>query len=172
MRKTDKKDLDAIVWLAQIRWPKEIECPFCQSRDVSDLIKTRGIWQCRSCREQFGVFHKTIFEGIRIKPSLLPKYLDLYFQNYPKRYSIRKFMSDSGLKTYSTAQRLFKKISTRLEKSDRYYLEQYNELLKLRSLYEVNSSDYEEITLYINEAKKPISNKTFEEKIKVLFENT
>lgn len=84
MRKTNKADLETIEWLALIRWPHGIKCPSCQSGDISDLVKTRGIWQCRSCRVQFGIFNGTRFEGTRLSPFKLKKFVEHYFNESVK----------------------------------------------------------------------------------------
>lgn len=91
MRKTNKADLETIEWLAQIRWPHGIKCPSCQSGDISELVQTRGIWQCRSCRVQFGIFNGTRFEGTRLSPYKFKEFVGHYFNESLKNgYEIYK----------------------------------------------------------------------------------
>jgi transposase-like protein len=49
-------------FLAEMRWPSEIECPRCGSTDISKLMLPRRIWNCRGCKKQFSVKVGTIFE--------------------------------------------------------------------------------------------------------------
>jgi len=62
-------------FLAAIRWPKEIRCPLCHSKDVGKMVITfpknragevrktpRRVWNCKNCRKQFTVKVGTIFE--------------------------------------------------------------------------------------------------------------
>lgn len=136
MRKPNKDDLETIEWLARIRWPHGIKCPSCQSGDISELVKTRGIWQCRSCRLQFGVFNGTRFEGTRLSPFKLSAAIVHYYigsiENYesyateilPRKgnkiklsetkyrwlgpIGVQKFAK--AFKSFSTAQRLHLKL--------------------------------------------------------------
>jgi len=48
--------------LIEARWPGgEVECPHCSSPDVT-FIKTRRVWQCKSCRKQFSIKVGTVME--------------------------------------------------------------------------------------------------------------
>ena len=49
-------------FLAGMRWPKGVRCPRCNSKKVGDLMKSRRIWNCKSCKKQFSVKVGTIFE--------------------------------------------------------------------------------------------------------------
>jgi transposase-like protein len=62
-------------FLVTMRWPKEIRCPLCDSKDVGKLVITftknrkgevretpRRVWNCKNCRKQFTVKVGTIFE--------------------------------------------------------------------------------------------------------------
>lgn len=129
MRNASKDDLDAIRDLSYIRWSKDTACPFCLSRDVSGLIETRGIYQCRShkCRKQFGVFHGTKWQGKKIGPSQFKKQVRAIFEmmkvviledhvfrvsQYGGSHPIliidissRSFMNILGITSYSTAHK-------------------------------------------------------------------
>lgn len=52
-------------------WPEGVVCPFCQ-HDRVYTIKTRRMWQCKSCNKQFSVKVGTIFED---SPLSLDKWL-------------------------------------------------------------------------------------------------
>lgn len=48
-------------FLAALRWENGPICPECNSNDVM-LLRTRGIYKCRSCKKQFSIKVGTIFE--------------------------------------------------------------------------------------------------------------
>jgi transposase-like protein len=58
-------------FLAGLRWPNGVVCPFCQSEKVGH-IATRSLWRCKDCRKQFSVKKGTIFED---SPIPLSKWL-------------------------------------------------------------------------------------------------
>ncbi len=58
-------------FLAGLRWPNGVVCPFCQSDKVGH-IATRSLWRCKDCRKQFSVKKGTIFED---SPIPLSKWL-------------------------------------------------------------------------------------------------
>src|SRR5713226_387016 len=41
-------------FLSQMRWPNGVECPACDSREVS-YLSTRRLWKCKACKKQFSV---------------------------------------------------------------------------------------------------------------------
>ena len=61
-------------FMVSMRWPEEIQCPNCDSKDIGklvvvtknrkgELIKSpRRVWNCKNCRKQFTVKVGTIFE--------------------------------------------------------------------------------------------------------------
>jgi transposase-like protein len=53
--------------MAELRWPKGVECPRCGSREVS-FIPTRRIWECKTKhpKRQFSVKVGTVFEDSAI----------------------------------------------------------------------------------------------------------
>lgn len=131
MRRTNKTELETIEWLARIRWPNGVKCPSCASRDVSGLVVSRGIWQCRSCRGQFGIFKGTRFEGTRLSPIRLAELIIHYFkdslENYERVWASKEAIKSGKIShrwrgpigvrafqkyvtTYSTAQRIHKKL--------------------------------------------------------------
>jgi transposase-like protein len=58
-------------FLASMRWPNGVTCPFCDSARVG-FIATRSLWRCKDCRKQFSVKKGTIFED---SPISLSKWL-------------------------------------------------------------------------------------------------
>jgi len=60
-------------FLAGLRWPNGVECPYCGSDRVG-YLQTRGVWKCKDkdCRRQFSVKKGTIFED---SPIPLSKWL-------------------------------------------------------------------------------------------------
>jgi transposase-like protein len=62
-------------FLIEMRWPRGIRCPFCDSKDVGKMVVTytknrkgevrknpRRVWNCKGCHRQFTVKVGTIFE--------------------------------------------------------------------------------------------------------------
>src|ERR1051325_10626162 len=48
-------------FLMQMRWPNGVECPACDSREVS-YLSTRRLWKCKACKKQFSVKVGTVME--------------------------------------------------------------------------------------------------------------
>lgn len=135
MRRTNKTELETIEWLARIRWPNGVKCPTCDARDVSGLFISRGIWQCRTCRSQFGGFKGTRFEGTRLSPVKIYGFITYYYlgllqnnerfyantSDYKNKKISERWKGSIGVlalqeaipehfKTYSTLQRIHKKL--------------------------------------------------------------
>jgi transposase-like protein len=51
----------SFAFVVQMRWPNGVTCPRCAA-DKPSLIRSRRIWECRSCRKQFSIKVGTIFE--------------------------------------------------------------------------------------------------------------
>lgn len=49
-------------FVAELRWPDGPRCPHCEGDNIGH-IKSRQMYQCRTCRKQFSVKRGTIFEG-------------------------------------------------------------------------------------------------------------
>jgi transposase-like protein len=67
-------DLDTCTtFMAQIRWPEGVTCPYCEGKAVS-YLSSRRIWKCmnRVCHKQFSVKVGTIMED---SPITLDKWL-------------------------------------------------------------------------------------------------
>jgi transposase-like protein len=56
---SDKQN--AFDFVVGLRWPESVTCPHCKSLEHY-FVKTRLIWQCKSCKKQFSVKTGTIFE--------------------------------------------------------------------------------------------------------------
>lgn len=80
MRNASKKDIESIQRLSLCRWKYSVKCPSCASTSISDLIIGRGLYQCRDCRKQFGVFKGTEWEGTRMNPSQWELYVRTLFR--------------------------------------------------------------------------------------------
>ena len=62
-------DLDTCTtFMAQIRWPNGVTCPYCQSQAVS-YLSSRRIWKCmmKECHRQFSVKVGSVMEDSPIK---------------------------------------------------------------------------------------------------------
>ena len=51
----------ALAFMVTLRWPAGVACPHCGDMAVS-FLKTRRIWKCKGCHQQFSVKIGTIFE--------------------------------------------------------------------------------------------------------------
>lgn len=52
---------NALVFMAQLRWPEGVTCPRCNASEVS-YLSTRYLWKCKGCKKQFSVKVGTIME--------------------------------------------------------------------------------------------------------------
>jgi transposase-like protein len=62
-------DLDTCTtFMAQMRWPQGVTCPYCESKAVS-YVSSRRIWKCmnKACHRQFSVKVGTVMEDSPIK---------------------------------------------------------------------------------------------------------
>lgn len=93
-------DIECRTYLEELRWPKGIACPRCNSRTIS-RIKARKVFDCDGCRYQFSVTAGTLFHDSHLA---LPKwFLAIYLM-----CESRKGMSANQLKrmlkvSYKTA---------------------------------------------------------------------
>jgi transposase-like protein len=107
---TPKTLIDAVVYfadadnslryLAEKRWPKGVECPYCDAKSPM-FLATRRIWKCRSCRKQFSLKVGTIFEDspIPLNKWLAAMWLIANCKNGVSSYEIGK---DLGLTQKTT----------------------------------------------------------------------
>jgi transposase-like protein len=63
-------DAECRAYIEELRWPKGVECPRCQSKAIS-RIKARKVFDCDGCRYQFSVTAGTIFHDSHLP---LPKW--------------------------------------------------------------------------------------------------
>jgi transposase-like protein len=61
----------SLSFVARLRWPDGISCPYCQAPEPS-FLSTRRIWKCKGCKKQFSAKVGTIFED---SPIPLEKWL-------------------------------------------------------------------------------------------------
>jgi len=61
----------SLSFVARLRWPDGVSCPYCQASEPS-FLSTRRIWKCRACKKQFSAKAGTIFED---SPIALEKWL-------------------------------------------------------------------------------------------------
>jgi transposase-like protein len=61
----------SLEFVARLRWPDGVACPYCQAPEPS-FLSTRRIWKCRACKKQFSAKVGTIFED---SPISLEKWL-------------------------------------------------------------------------------------------------
>lgn len=75
-------DIECRAYLEDLRWPKGIECPRCQSKSIS-RIKERKQFDCDGCRYQFSVTAGTIFHDSHLP---LPKwFLAIFLMSESKK---------------------------------------------------------------------------------------
>jgi transposase-like protein len=58
-------------FLTQMRWPNGVECPLCESKELS-YLSTRRIWKCKACKKQFSIKVGSLMED---SPITLDKWL-------------------------------------------------------------------------------------------------
>jgi transposase-like protein len=63
-------DAECRAYLEELRWPKGVECPRCQSKSVSRL-QARKVFDCDKCRYQFSATAGTLFHDSHLP---LPKW--------------------------------------------------------------------------------------------------
>ena len=63
-------------FLAKLRWPEGPVCPRCGGKEHS-YLRTRRLWKCKACKNQFSVKVGTIFEG---SPVGLDKWLAMIWR--------------------------------------------------------------------------------------------
>jgi transposase-like protein len=68
-------DAECRAYLEELRWPKGVTCPRCQSQAIS-RIKARKMFDCDGCRYQFSVTAGTIFHDSHLP---LPKWFMAIF---------------------------------------------------------------------------------------------
>ena len=59
---TEDKCIEA---LAELRWPKGVECPKCESKRIGQ-IETRKLFQCNDCEYQFSVRVGTVLQDSKL----------------------------------------------------------------------------------------------------------
>jgi transposase-like protein len=93
--------------LEDIRWPKGIECPHCQSKNVVRIqaksAKVRdGLLRCKDCRKQFTVMIGTVMQGSHIT---LRQWVQAFYSicSHKKGVSALQLQRNLGLHSYESA---------------------------------------------------------------------
>ncbi len=87
--------------LEQLRWGKNITCPYCEKKEIRVVDTLKKRYFCKSCNEQFSLFTDTIFEGTLLE-------LPIWFQiialmlNAKSGMSAKEIQRNIGV-TYKTA---------------------------------------------------------------------
>src|SRR5712671_6415033 len=68
--------------LTELRWPKGVSCPRCQSKSISRVID-RDQYDCNACRYQFSVTSGTIFHDTHLP--LTKWFLAIYLMTESKK---------------------------------------------------------------------------------------
>src|SRR5947199_5165869 len=68
--------------LTELRWPKGVTCPRCESNSVSRVIE-RDQYDCNKCRYQFSATSRTIFHDTHLP--LSKWFLAIYFMTESKK---------------------------------------------------------------------------------------
>ena len=68
--------------LTQLRWPKGVACPRCESKSISRVIE-RDQYDCNRCRYQFSATSGTIFHDTHLP--LSKWFLAIYFMTESKK---------------------------------------------------------------------------------------
>ena len=113
-------DDDACIdWLAAWRWPGGFSCPACGCREATRL-RTRPLWQCRTCREQTSVTAGTALH--RTKLPLVSWVFALWLVSRRKNsVSALQLQRELGV-AYRTAWLLLQKVRRTLAETGEYPL--------------------------------------------------
>ena len=64
-------DATAAAWIAKIRWPDGVRCPYCKSDHVQEKTKHPTMpYRCRSCRKFFSVRTGTAMQHSKLGPQV------------------------------------------------------------------------------------------------------
>src|ERR1022692_4952694 len=86
--------------LAQLRWPKGVACPRCESASISRVIE-RDQYDCNACRYQFSVTSGTIFHDTHLP--LSKWFLAIYLMTESKKGMSALQMKRTLATSYETA---------------------------------------------------------------------
>ena len=92
-------------YLEKLRWPNGVECPHCNSQEVTKLAGHKhreGVYQCNTCHKQFTFTVGTVMEDSHIP---LKKWLMAFHLmcSSKKGVSAKQLQRDLGLSSYETA---------------------------------------------------------------------
>jgi transposase-like protein len=101
--------------LEELRWPRGVKCPRCQSEKIS-RIRKRFQYDCDSCRYQFSVTSGTIFHDSHLP--LVKWFATTYLMCESKKgVSANQIKRTLGLKSYQTAWYLCHRIRKAIEEA-------------------------------------------------------
>src|SRR2546423_15697880 len=86
--------------LVELRWPRGVTCPRCQSKSISKVLE-RDQYDCNQCRYQFSATSGTIFHDTHLP--LSKWFLAIYFMTESKKGISANQVSRSIKTTYKTA---------------------------------------------------------------------
>ena len=110
------------------RWPNGFECPVC-GRRVCGAVKTRGLFQCSTCRRQTSPIGGTIFASAHLPPRLWFRAMYHLIQSKQGMSSIE---SGRRLGVTQTAARKIKLAPGTMERDTR---QQFNRRVELDDAY-------------------------------------
>lgn len=102
-------------YLEELRWPEGVECPRCESRKVSRIVK-RNQFDCDSCRYQFSVTAGTLFHDSHLP--LWKWFLAIYLIVESKKGISSKQLQRSLGVSYKTAWYLSHRIRDAMGQDD------------------------------------------------------
>ena len=106
--------------LFKIRWPDGFHCPQCKTNEYY-FLKTRKLFQCKSCKLQVSLTSGTIFHKTRIP--LQNWFLMIYFMATSKSgISILSLKNRIGMKSYHTTWHTSHKIRSAMGQRDAKYI--------------------------------------------------
>jgi transposase-like protein len=100
------------------RWPNGFKCPKCEHREYFD-IKSRNLYQCKSCNHQVSVTAGTIMDKTRTP--LRKWFLALYYMSEDKRGISALALKEKISVAYQTAWSMCQKIRHAMGERDRGY---------------------------------------------------
>lgn len=99
--------------LSAMRWPQGPVCPRCGSNE-NGYLKSRALWQCKSCRKQYSVKVGTIFED---SPIALDKWFCALWMIVSAKNGVSSYEVHRALKvTQKTAWFMMHRIRRALQK--------------------------------------------------------
>jgi len=102
-------------WFVRWRWPEGVRCPSCSSLEMTRL-RTRRLWQCRSCRKQCSVTSGTAMHRTKV-PLRVWAYALWLMGTRRVSVSALQLQRETGLGSYETAWWLLHKVRATLDET-------------------------------------------------------